>query len=494
MRLFNPGISRPTAAFTSAAVLLLLLNGCSRIRYYDDVPVSDSDTPYEPDSSSTIDTDLPNGCGNTLSTRLNITEIEVNRTVQYAERGYDNIAVPTRIELDFTPPGDGGGYVAWTDAEDFAVHVTPIGRQRLRSGEDIDVTGNSLGGFVALNEGFALLTRRLDLGDDIAVGEDTDRPVNSVVWVRFQAGQENLATVLTGTLGMDGFADYNNVENFRSQLAWNGEKFAAYFEVRGGAGHPNPTIYRDKLVYIDTAGAASTEWTLFCGTLRDTALIFDSASADAFCMADGFPEPGFNLLQEGGVHSLLSAEKTVQGYTGGSLGGVVKMSDGTYVAAWSSRRWDGLDNNSADEAHDIALLYMTSGFEPIGTVKWITATPDVDEVNLHIAPYGKGRILLSWNAVENFTFHGETCFGDFGGTYFQTFSADGLLALSEPEMLPAPMTWSAEPYVYPNGDLAWAFANPQPDYSGELDPQRSVGIQTIFIAHLKYCDIGTSVL
>lgn len=464
---------------------------CQSVRYFNDLGGSDGHTSDDTaDGDAGEDTDTQNlPCGETLLSRLTVTEIEVSRDVNYAEQGYDYIAVPSRIALHLRE--DGTGYAAWTDKELSAVYVTPLDENLERSGDDIEVEGNGLGGFVAMDDGFALLTRRTDQGEDPAYDE-TDSPGKAVVWVRRQ-GDDEMSSALTGTLGADGVTDYNNVGNFRADLIRDGDRFAAYFEIRGGVGHSNAGYFGDKLVFLDNDGAASTQWTFLCHIMSDASFVRGDAGVMPLCMSDRVPGAGFNLLFEDGSDMLLSEETTFTGYSGGALGGMIKMADGTYVAAWSSRRWDGYDDSSADDAHDIALLRMTSDFEPIGAIKWITETEDVDEVNLHIAPYGQDRILLSWNEVENFTVRGETCFGDFRGTFFQTLTPDGL-PLSEPEALRAPMTRGASPFVYSNGDLAWAFADPSPNYSTVLVPSTMEETQTIYVAHFKYCALGSYVL
>jgi hypothetical protein len=491
---------------------LLVVVGCRSVRYFDDMIATghgndsesdgdvtsgfDSDITSDNSSDSAIETDTGDSpsCSNDLTSRLTVTDIEVGADIRYAERGYENIVVPSRISVKLR--SDETGYVAWADKTLESVHVTPIDAKRMRSDDDFVVQGNGFGGLVALDDGFALLTRRPDSGDDPAY-DNADRPANAVVFVQYDESGAESSTVLTGSLGVNGEMDYNNVENFRSQLAWDGTRFAAYFEVRAGVGHSESGTFRDKMVFLDPSGAASLGWSFACGTVRDMEVLWTGEEAAALCMSDGTPNGGLNLLFEDRTNLLVSAEVTTIGYSGGALGGAVRLADGTFAVVWSSRRWNGVNGVAAEDTHDIAMVRMTSDLVPIGEVEWITKTPKIDEVNLHITPYGPGRILLIWNAVENCTIGTETCFGDFSGTYFQTITPDGLI-LTDPEKIAAPMTWAEAPVVYPNGDMVWAFVDPNPDYTVDFPNPSAMeameAMRTLHIAYLKYCDFIPVVL
>ncbi len=472
------------------AFSILIFGGCRSIRFFDDVTNDEGEDSFSQNDSSDSNTDEELLCENTLKSRLSVTQIEVQDNIKYVERGYDHAWIYSRIVLDFGT--DNNGYIAWANRDETSVFVTPITVDRKRDGEDIEITGVGLGGFVSTNDGFALLTRQLDEGDDPAVG-DSDRPAKAVVWIRNFKNGNSIRTVLTGTRSVDGASDYNSVENFRGQLAWNNDMFAAYFEVRGGMDHPSAFYFGDKMVLINSYGESSLEWSFRCGTMRDADVIWKDDSFFATCISDNTPAPGLNLLLEDGNYTNISRELYTRGYVGGSMGGAVRMADGTYVTVWTSRRWNGTDASSAETTHDIALVRLTEDFQPVGLPKWITETPDCDETNLHIAPYGTDRILLTWNRVTDCNIRGETCFGKYDGTVMQLFTPDGMV-LSNAESIFAPMTVASKPYVYPNGDLAWAFVDIEPNYTTSVNLSSQENKNTLSIAHLKYCDIAPFVL
>jgi hypothetical protein len=123
---------------------------------------------------------------------------------------------------------------------------------------------------------------------------------------------------------------------------------------------------------------------------------------------------------------------------------------------------------------------------------WLTDTDDVDEINVHIAPYGDDQLAVIWNAVDNLDCERATgtCFGGYAGTYLQLFGLDGAPA-SQPVLIPAPPTSEQDFVIYDNGDLAFAFVTDSPDYSDRLDnisEALPLPMRTIKIAHLLYCE------
>ena len=88
-------------------------------------------------------------------------------------------------------------FVAWVNSAGTRVRVTPIQLAPLameagmmRAGDDYEVEGTELSGLVALDDGFALLTRRPDLGDPIGDGVTQ---AQATYFVRWQNGRELFA-------------------------------------------------------------------------------------------------------------------------------------------------------------------------------------------------------------------------------------------------------------------------------------------------------------
>lgn len=77
----------------------------------------------------------------------------------YLRSGNNELPQWTRIDTEAAPNGD--VYVAWQASG--SIHVTPLTSAGKRTGSDIVVSGaQEVGGFVALDNGFALLTRKAD--------------------------------------------------------------------------------------------------------------------------------------------------------------------------------------------------------------------------------------------------------------------------------------------------------------------------------------------
>jgi hypothetical protein len=467
----------------SVAVILMIPLGCAEIHYFED-RLEDT-LPGE--DSSPEDSGDARPCPPTLAERLTITEVAVDEEIYYVKPGYNNIAVTARVILARQP--NGNPILAWLNAGMDKIHVTPLTEGYSRRGDDTIVPGTDLGGLVPFDDGFALLTRREDTGEDVALEADT--PAMAAVLTRYQNGEERFAVNLTGTNGFDQERDYSNY--LRGQLQWNGTKFGAYFEIRDGVGALREGLYGDKLVYVDEQGGfVQGGWRFETGTLTDLALLPEPDDFLALALPDGQPAPGLNLITPGDSQ-LLAREETWSGYSGGSFGGVPASADG-YAIAWGSRGFDDTSAKAEKAAHDVAFLRLSSDRVPIGDRLWLTDTADVDETNVHIAPYGDEHLLLIWDAVDTLdcTLPG-TCFGRYAGTYFQIFTQDGV-PLSEKEEIPAPPTQEQSLARYDNGDPAFAFVTDNPDYSAPLDvlfDGKTPPRRTIRIAHLVYCETGS---
>ena len=135
------------------AFSILIFGGCRSIRFFDDVTNDEGEDSFSQNDSSDSNTDEELLCENTLKSRLSVTQIEVQDNIKYVERGYDHAWIYSRIVLDFGT--DNNGYIAWANRDETSVFVTPITVDRKRDGEDIEITGVGLGGFVSTNDGFA---------------------------------------------------------------------------------------------------------------------------------------------------------------------------------------------------------------------------------------------------------------------------------------------------------------------------------------------------
>jgi len=102
--------------------------------------------------------------GGSLSADLSSTTLTLDESTSYLQSGYNELPEWTRIDTEAAPNGD--VYVAWQASD--GIHVTPLNESGQRTGSDIVVSGaQEVGGLVALDDGFALLTRMADTQSNI---------------------------------------------------------------------------------------------------------------------------------------------------------------------------------------------------------------------------------------------------------------------------------------------------------------------------------------
>ena len=465
------------------------LLGCFDTRVYDD-----RETDWQSDDSlgDTEDTDTGTDTGSapislcpaTLSERMTIHSIEMDDDIHYLSPGYNSIARAARLALARQP--NGSLTAAWLNAARDTLHVTPLTQTFERRAEDITIQGTELGGLIARDDGFALLIRREDTGEDVAVGED-DRPVQAAVWIRhWFDDKETLAVPLTGSESPHPALDYSN--GLRGSLVFDGDIYSAYFEVRGGRGGDHPGGYGDKMVRIDDAGTIRDGgWRFATGTLTGTtALLVTADRLAAFVFADAAPNPGLNIIESQTDTRLVAEEESWSGYSGGELGGVVSLSNTTFVA-WASRGFDDEAEEAEYDTHDVVMIIQPEMSKPSPARIRLTRTPDIDEINVHLAPYGDEQLLLIWNETHDIHYEEGTAFGTYAGTYFQRFDLQGE-PVAPKERIDAPPTIEQQLVRLDNGDLAFAFVTDTIDYTDTLArPSETPLMRTLNIAHLSYC-------
>ena len=177
------------------------------------------------------------------------------------------------------------------------------------------------------------------------------------------------------------------------------------------------------------------------------------------CLADSAPAPGLNLVTEGAPARQLSPEFTQAAWAAAVFGSILKVpADGSYAVGWLSRGVTTSQGRAAPtkQAFDIALLRLGADYVPLGPKKWLVETNDVAEINLHVAPYGRDRMLVTWERIENPRCTDRTCWGPYAGTRARVIDLDGN-PLSADAQLAAPPNTGEDIAVFPNGDLGWAF-------------------------------------
>ncbi|WP_370079588.1 RNA polymerase sigma factor [Streptacidiphilus sp. MAP12-16] len=416
----------------------------------------------------------------TLTQRLTVTQLRLPAALHYLEPGYNDLAQWTRVAVATSPGGT--VRVAWPAAD--GVHVTALTPALARSGADTVVPGTQeVGGLVAHNDGFALLTR---VPDSNKWGD------TAAALIRYRGSSAVFTDRLTGAASND------SSPGLAGQLAWNGSRYGAYFVVHG-AGGPADGHYGDKLVYASADGTRqSGGWDWGCSHNEGIAL-YPEASGPFTSLC--FDDWRSGLLVSTGIGApdeapVVQREQCWAGYCGGafpdSTGAIARSASGVYATAFASRGAVAAVKNSQDSSgrgwtvaprwstHQVALAVLSNGSTPTGKPVYLTDDPGTDHVNVHIASYGKNRFLVSWESVSNASCASGTCTGRFSGTHLRLIDTAGHFLT--PDAV-APAHISGDIAVLPTGDLVWAFTAATPDYRTPLTGSPST--TTLSLARLR---------
>ena len=415
-----------------------------------------------------------------LAERLSVTSLTLASPLRYLESGYNEQPQWTRVAVAAAPGGT--LRVAWPAAD--GVHVTPLTKDLSRSGTDTVVSGSQeVGGLVAHDDGFALLTR---VPDSNKWGE------TAAALLRYRNGAQVFSDQLTGAASND------TAPVLDGQLAWNGEKYGAYFVVHG-AGGPADGHFGDKLAYVGGDGSRlSGGWSWGCSHNEGIALYPERTGDFTSLCFDDWRSGLFVSTSIGAPDEApaVQREQCWAGYCGGtfpdSTGDIVKSGSGTYAVAFASRGAASAGKNPQDTSgrgwtvvprwntHHVAVAFLSNGSTPSGNPAYLTSDPSTDNVNVHLAPYGPHRLLVSWESIAGASCANGTCTGRFTGTHLRLIDYNGHF-LTPDTVVPAHI--SGDIAALPNGDLAWAFVNATPDYSGPL--ATSPTTTTLSLARLR---------
>lgn len=438
-------------------------------------------------------------CPVSLAARLSVTNVDLDSDVSYKRAGIQGFPLDDRIA--FTPAPDGTAYVAWNDADvPNTVHVTPLTAALMRGGDDTLIDGTDVGGIAAREDGFALLTVQPDPGQRLAFTPGSRDSGLAIMLVRYRAGREMFSVPLTGTASVTAKNDPNARDcspgYLYSRLAWNGAKYGAYFMTHACEGDPHVLPSSDpramwnngdKLVYVDDTGAGlrgGRNW--ICSQDQGLRMWPGPDVFTPVCLADLTPAMGLNVVMEDQPPVLLSAEAAGPNWCSGQLGSVIGFPDGTFAIGFLSRDVGATPDAPSRPTPDIALLRLDTDRALIAPKRWLVETPAIAETNLHLAPYGAARILMTWDSIENPTCNAQVCFGSYGGTYARLIDRDGN-QLTEDTMIRTVPNTGDDMSVLPNGDVAWAYvADSTRDYQplSASKPAKS----RISIARLRYCE------
>ncbi|TDU05357.1 hypothetical protein EDD99_3867 [Streptomyces sp. 846.5] len=415
-----------------------------------------------------------------LAQRLSTTSLTLSSPLHYLEQGYNEMPQWTRVAVAAAPGGK--VQVAWPAAN--GIHVTPLGPTLNRSGADTVVAGaQEVGGLVAHDDGFALLTRVADSNK----WNDT-----AAALIRYRNGARVFTDKLTGTASND------TSPVLDGQLAWNGTEYGAYFVVHGAGGFADGH-FGDKLVYTGATGSRLSDgWDWGCSHNEGIALYPEkSGPFTSVCLDDWrsglFVSTGIGAPD---VAPVLGREQCWAGYCGGAFpdgtGTIVKSAAGRYAVAVASRGAASAQKNVADSSgrgwtvtprwstHQVAVDFLSNSSTPSGKAVYLTADPSTDHVNVRIAPYGGSRLLVTWESVSGASCASGTCTGRFSGTHLELIDYSGRVltpAVVVPEHI------SGDIAVLPGGDLAWASVAATPNYSTALGASPTT--TTLSVARLQ---------
>ncbi len=263
-------------------------------------------------------------------------------------------------------------------------------------------------------------------------------------------------------------------------LAWNGHRYGAYFVVHGVSG-PAQGHYGDKLVYVNDSGALQPGgWPWGCSHNEGIALApMASGPFASLCFEDWrsglFISTGIGAPDDAPV---ISREACWAGYCGGQFGGLVRLPDGRFFVAFTTRGMRSMKPDGTGrgyivtpryKSHQLAFAVPDSGASAVARKKVIfSLDTGVDHVNMHVARYGSKYLLVSYETVQARTCNDlatgtkGTCLGRFTGTHLQLMTLTGQKA--GPAVV-VPEKIVGQIGVLADGGPVWAYAPVTPDYS-----------------------------
>ncbi|MFF4269594.1 hypothetical protein [Streptomyces sp. NPDC001536] len=406
------------------------------------------------------------GASTATGLTVSTTTMSLAAKFPYLSAGYNNSREWTRTATAAAP--NGTLRVAWPASD--GIHVTPLTAAGKRSGADTVVKGaKEVGGLVAHNDGFALLTR---------VSDTNKWKETAAAIVRYANGKKTFQTKLTGT------ATNDTSPTLDGQLTWNGTKYGAYFVVHGAGGFADGH-FGDKLSYISGKGKKlSGGWSWGCSHNEGIALHAETSGAfTSLCFDDWrsglFVSTGIGAPD---VAPVVQREQCWAGYCGGTFpgrtGDLVKSATGRYATAFASRGAASAKKNPDDSSgrgwsvtprtstHQVAVAFMKNRNSGPGKAVYLSTTKGTDHVNVRLAPYGKDRLLLSWESVKNAKCTAGTCTGTFAGTHLRLIDWNGKFQGAD-KVVNTRITGDIA--VQKDGTLTWASVPVTPSYATALN-------------------------
>jgi hypothetical protein len=466
----STGAAAPAAATSSIANMAAVATATATAKPAPTAPI--------PTAQRSATPRPPTSTGLSVS-QLTTTKVTLPARLGYLQQGYNELPEWTRVDVAAAP--DGTAWAAWPAAN--GVHVTPLTAAGTRRAADTVIAGTSeVSGLVAFDNGFTLLTRV----PDINKWHET-----AAALIGYRGGRRAFETRLTST------ATNDTAPVLDGALAWNGHEYGAYFVIHGAGGFADGH-FGDKLTYLSATGAILPGgWSWGCSHNEGIALTAGSNGDFPSLCGDDWRSGIFVSTGIGApdIAPVIQREQCWAGYCGGTFpdgsGDLVKLTTGRYAVAWASRGAVKAVKNPADSSgrgwlvtprwktHQVAVHLMASASTPSGSTIYLTSDPATDNVNVHLAPYGRTGLLVSWESVSRASCTAGTCTGTFTGTHIEVISYAGK-ALYPAITIPAHISGTIA--ALPNGNLTWAYVAATPDYRTALGA--SPATTTLSIARL----------
>ncbi|WEO94527.1 hypothetical protein A6P39_011170 [Streptomyces sp. FXJ1.172] len=126
--------------------------------------------------------------------------------------------------------------------------------------------------------------------------------------------------------------------------------------------------------------------------------------------------------------------------------------------------------------HQVAIAFLKNRNSGPGKTVYLSADKGTEHVDVHLAPYGKDKLLLSWESLKNAKCSAGTCTGTFTGTHLRLVDRNGKFA-GAGTVVSARITGDIA--VLKDGTLSWAYAPVTPSSPlrspGRHRPRRACG-------------------
>ncbi len=363
---------------------------------------AETSTPVKPDVNESAAEIASKG---DLSKRLKVVDVPVDVEINVGQ-GIDN---PSSFyngralrPVMYAPQPNGGAKIGWTDVAG-KIHITPVDKNAKRAGDDVTIDTGKLRDLVAHDDGSAALVLR-----------------NGGMYLhRIKNGESVFQIRLISNWCRD---------IHWGSLAFNGEKYCAYFAIHGG-GHEG-----DALRYISPEGKIlNGGWNWGVSHSIDMRLAVADKKFMPLALSDAYPGTGIYFNHNQKRVTYVWGDRA--GNTGGRIGGMVPVGDKMFVAFTSKQ--GGRQHWTA------ALADFTQKPPHKQSVHKYLRDSDSDQVNVKLARYGKDRLLVSW--LEK----------DSSDRKFQMYDSSAK-PIGGLETLPVRASARADLKTLNNGDVIWA--------------------------------------